>query len=223
MSKDKINSARAALLQVAEELNALHDQTDGQLATGTRRSSTEIPSTGSGTQESPDLSSFAEGPTRSIPSTSRWGPYNQGTPRSTSVSSAAISTYRKLFNYSGGKSSKGNRTKKDRIPTCSLKFLCMSSCSRDKPPLSIKERTALSNAGLGDSMITFNLEGDSAHLHEKLLERFPKLGTSGYQLLLYHRSGEDSAFCSINHPYTPKRLRSLLVNVKFISDLCKRI
>ena len=177
---------------------------------GTRRSSTEIPST----QESPDISTFTEGPTSSIPSTSRWGPYNQGTPRSTSVSSAAISTYCKLFNYSGGKSSKGKRTKKDRIPTCSLKFLCMSSCSRDKPPLSIKERTALSNAGLGDSMITFNLEGDSAHLHEKLLEKFPKLGTSGYQLLLYHHSGEDSAFCSINPPYTPKRLKELVGQCK---------
>jgi hypothetical protein len=70
----------------------------------------------------------------------------------TSVSSSALSSHRKLFNYSAGKAIKGKRTKKNHIPTCSLKFLCMSSCTRDRPPLSIKERTTLSNAGLGDTV-----------------------------------------------------------------------
>lgn len=151
----------------------------------------------------------------SIPSTSsRWGPKSQGTLKAVSVSSAALAAHCKLFNYSGGKVSKGKRAKKERKPTCSLKVLCMSSCSRDRPPVSVKEQTNLANAGLGDAVIVFNLDGDSAHLHEKLLEKFPKLGTAGYQLLLFHRNGEESAFCALKPPYTPRRLKELVGQCK---------
>jgi hypothetical protein len=59
-----------------------------------------------------------------------------------------------------------------------------------------------------------NLDGDSAHLHERLLEKFPKLGTAGYQLLLYHWSGEESTFCVLNPPYVPKRLKELVGQCK---------
>ncbi len=123
----------------------------------------------------------------------------------TSVSSAALSTHRKLFIYFGGKSSRGKRTKKDRIPTCSLIFLRMSSCSRDKPALSIKERTALSNAGLDDLVITFNLEGDSSRNWELLDINYSC--TIGVGKIY-------SAFCSINPPYTPKRLKELVGQCK---------
>ena len=69
---------------------------------GTRRSSTEIPST----QESPDISTFTEGPTSSVPSTSRWGPYNQGTPRSTHVSDSLKHVAYRVRQITGNRTNK---------------------------------------------------------------------------------------------------------------------
>ena len=59
------------------------------------------------------------------------------------------------------------------MSTCTLKFVCMSSHTPIKPPTSIKERAALSNAGRGDSVITFNMDGDSSHCHARIIEKFP--------------------------------------------------
>ena len=68
---------------------------------------------------------------------------------------------------------------------CSMKFMCMSTCDIEKPPTSIKDRTALSNAGLGDAVISFNSDEDSSHFHGKLLQKFQQLASSGYELPLF--------------------------------------
>ena len=46
-----------------------------------------------------------------------------------------------------------------------------------------------------------DLNGDSSHCHEKILEAFPKLAESGCDLQLYDRAGENSSFCVLKHPY----------------------
>ena len=79
-----------------------------------------------------------------------------------------IAEHRRLFNYAAARvtsSNKGKRARKHNVPTCSLTFMCMGKCNVDKPPTSVKERTTLCNAGLGDAVITFNIDGDSAHCH----------------------------------------------------------
>ena len=123
-----------------------------------------------------------------------------------------VAEHRRLFNYTGGKgkqSCKGNNKGKKYSSQCSIKFMCMSSCNVEKPPTSIKDRTTLSNAGLGDAVISFNSDGDNSHFHGKLLQKFPQLATSGYELLMYHRGGDESEFCPLKPPYTPKRLKEV--------------
>ena len=92
------------------------------------------------------------------------------------------------------------------MSTCTLKFVCMSSHTPVKPPTSIKARAALSNAGLGDLVITFNIDGDSSHCHARVIENFPKLTTTGYELLLYDR-GEFFLLCSKTSLYTKEAER----------------
>ena len=129
-----------------------------------------------------------------------------------------VEEHRRLFGYTGsgrGKYSAARRgkekskAKKQNGPTCTLKFVCLASCNAIKPPTSVKERAALSNAGLGDTSITFDVNGDSSHCHEKILESFPKLCESGYNLMLYDRAGENSSFCPLNHPYLPRKLKEV--------------
>ena len=80
-----------------------------------------------------------------------------------------------------------------------------------KPPTSIKERAALStDAGLGDSVITFNVDGDSSHCHARIIETFSKLTTTGYELLLYDIAGENSSFCPLKPPYIPRKLKEVV-------------
>lgn len=95
-----------------------------------------------------------------------------------------------------------------------MKFVCLSSVSADKPPTSVKERTILANLGLGDAIVTFNLDCDSLHFHDKKLEAFPKLNSTEYELFLYDRSGKNPSFCHLKHPYIPKKL-------KVVAEQCK--
>ena len=56
----------------------------------------------------------------------------------------------------------------------------------------------------------------------KLLEKFPQLATSGYELLMYHRGGDESAFCPLKSPYVPKRLKEVAGQCKiYIKPLQK--
>ena len=144
---------------------------------------------------------------------------SQNLPNSTWPSpNFAINEDRRLFGYTG--KGKGKQLKKEKsmnkrtVPMCTLKFVCLPSCCAEKPPTSVRERTALANAGLGDATITFNLDGDSMHLHEQLLKKFPKLSSAGYELMLYHRAGENSSFCILKPPYLPRKLKEVVGQCK---------
>ena len=69
----------------------------------------------------------------------------------------------------------------------------------------MKERTILANAGLGDSTILFDVDGRTSHCHEKILEAYPKLASTGYQLSLFDRSADVQSFCHLKPPYTFKK------------------
>ena len=74
-----------------------------------------------------------------------------------------------------------------------------------RTPRSVKERTQLANAGLGDTSIQFDLHGETLHCHERIIGSFPKLADVGYELLLFQR-GEGGGFYNLAPPpppYTP--------------------
>ena len=132
----------------------------------------------------------------SEPSTSQTS-VTANVPRQRMGGDIKVDEHRQLFVYSGrGKYSekrgKGKATaKKQSGQTCTLKFVCLTNCNANKPPTSVKERAALSNAELRDTTITFDVHGDSYYCHEKILETFPKLRESGYNLMLYDRTGRE--------------------------------
>ena len=165
----------------------------------------------------------------SEPSTSQTN-VTASVPRQRMGGDIKVDEHRRLFGYSGrGKYSekrgKGKATaKKQSGQTCTLKFVCLANCNATKPPTSVKERAALSNAGLGDTTITFDVDGDSYYCHEKILETFPKLCESGYNLMLYDRAGENSSFCILNHPYLPRKLKEVAGQCKiYIKPLQKNL
>lgn len=135
-----------------------------------------------------------------------------------------VSEHRRLFGYAakGKQPKRGKSVSKQKVPTCSLKFVCLASVNAIKPPTTVKERTMLSNAGLGDSTVTFHVDGNSTHFHDKILEAFPKLSSAGYELLLYDRSGENSSFYHLKPPYVPKKLKEVAGQCKiYIKPLQK--
>lgn len=135
---------------------------------------------------------------------------------------ASAQEHRRLFNY---KTSYANTKKKSKrpAPTCTLKFLCMAKCDSVKPPLTVMERTQLVNAGLGDCSIQFDRSQSTLQCHERIIQTFPKLGTVGYELLLYQR-GKDCGFYHVAPPHTPKRLKDACGNSKiYIRPLQKDI
>ena len=102
---------------------------------------------------------------------------SQNLPNSTWPSpNFAINEHRRLFGYTG--KGKGKQLKKEKsmnkrtVPMCTLKFVWLASCYGEKPPTSVRERTALANAGLGDATITFNLDGDSIICMNSYLRNF---------------------------------------------------
>ena len=165
------------------------------------------------------------------PSTSHTGTSTTvNVPRPRIPGNIQVDEHRRLFGYSGrGKYSAARRgkekanAKKQNGPTCTLKFVCLASCNAIKPPTSVKERAALSNAGLGDTTITFDVNGDSSHCHEKILESFPTFSfESGYNLMLYDRAGENSLFCLLNHPYLSRKLREVAGQCKIYIRLLQK-
>ena len=124
-----------------------------------------------------------------------------------SVGNAQVNEHRKLFGCKKGKQPKRGKSvvKQQRVQTCSLKFVCLASGSSSKPPTSVKERTMLANVGLGDSTILFDLDGSTSHCHEKILEAYPKLASTGYELL-FDRSADVQSFCHLKPPYLPKEV-----------------
>ena len=100
------------------------------------------------------------------------------------------------------------------MKTCSLKFVCLASKTADGPPSTVKQRTVLSNAGLGDASISFPMDGSA--VYDGILERFPKLSSvGGFDLLLFQRgSGKDAGFHRILPPNTAEHLKELCGQAK---------
>ena len=125
--------------------------------------------------------------------------------------------HRRLFSFGGrnvlctnGKSNKG----KERKPTCTLKFVALSEMATSKPPSKIRDKTALFlNAGLGKASIQFFLDMSRLECHDKILERFPKLKETGYEILLFQR-GDDSGFVNIGGPQTARWLKDAVGSAK---------
>lgn len=123
----------------------------------------------------------------------------------------------RLLNY---RSTAGaNISKKSKwLPTCTLKFLCLTKRDALKPPVNIKETPQLINAGLGDSSIQFPLNLGTLQCHET----FKKLNTVGYELLLYQRGADNGFYHQLSHiPQGGWRMPAEMQ--RSTSDHCRRI
>ena len=129
-----------------------------------------------------------------------------------SRASKNIEEHRKLFarypqaRY-GAKVDRSKRGKDPRrVPTCTLKFVCLSQMNATKPPSNVKERTILMNAGLGETSMQFQADCNPMQCHEAILKTFPQLAEVGYNICLYQR-GEEGGFYKIDPPYSARRLK----------------
>ena len=90
-----------------------------------------------------------------------------------------------------------------------------------RAPSTVRERTLLTKAGLGEKAIQLFADASPVECHDTILEHFPKLAETGYEMLLYQR-GVEGGFFAIDQPYTPKRLKEAAGNVKiFVRPLQK--
>ncbi len=88
----------------------------------------------------------------------------------------------------------------------------MSASKAETPPPSVKERTKLCNAALGDRSIKLQLNDDATYLYEKVIECYPKLfDAGGFESLLFQRgNGEYGGFHVISPPHTSSHLKRCL-------------
>ena len=156
------------------------------------------------------------------------------TSSSSSTASNAASEHRRLFNFGKNRhlvtktkgKSKQSVKGKGKQPATKLKFVCLADTSTNCPPSSVKEKTDLCNAGLGDTTILLELNDSSVYLHEEVLKTFPKLGdTGGYELLLHQRGGgENGGFHVIKPPLCSLRLKDVCGKAKiYIRPLQRNI
>ena len=141
---------------------------------------------------------------------------------------SAISEHRRLFSFGKRRQlpSKQKGNKKIKNQSCTLKFVCLSSTKAEIPPSSVKERTELCNAGLGDSSIKLELNDDRTYLYEKVMECYPKLfDAGGFEFLLFQRGGgEDGGIHVISPPHTSSHLKDICSQAKiYIRPLQKDI
>ena len=116
---------------------------------------------------------------------------------------------------------KGKGVGKGRIPTCTLKFVCLAEMDASTAPSTVRERTMLSKAGLGEKAIQLFADASPVECHDRILEHFPKLAETGYEMLLYQR-GVEGGFFAIDQPYSPKRLKDAACSAKiFLRPLQK--
>ena len=151
-----------------------------------------------------------------VPSNSRSSSTPPHIPVQISSTQRSISEHRRLFSMppcTSGRKAKGKKTGKERRLSCTLKFYALSKMDTSKPPLQVRERTMLRNAGLGESTIQLFLDMNSVQCHQCIIERFPKLSECGYEMLLYQR-GESAGFIKIEGSYTPMSLKDAAGNAK---------
>jgi len=78
------------------------------------------------------------------------------------------------------------------------------------PPTQIVERAAHANSDLGPGTIVFDADGNSSHFHQKIMDKFPALESSGgYELLLYQRGGQEKGFDKLEPPFTHGRVKEV--------------
>ena len=82
-----------------------------------------------------------------------------------------------------------------------------------RPPTTVKERTALSNSCLGAKSITF-VENKS--VYDTIYEHYPQLSdVGGFDFIWNQRGGgSDSGFHVINPPHTPCQLKDVCGQAK---------
>lgn len=142
--------------------------------------------------------------------------------------------HRRVFNYTSRvgstflpvqQPSPSRHTVRRKIPTCTIKFVCLNNVGATKPPGTVAEKTALANSGLGPGIVSFAADGKANHLHQKLLEKFPALSSGGgYELLLYQRGGLQHGFHKISPPYTPARIKEVAAQARvYIRPLQKNL
>ena len=143
------------------------------------------------------------------------GPSGLNQLNSSTATSTSAQEHRRLFAPRRNPSVRGSsgRGKGKRIPTCTLKFFCLSRVNASKPPTGVRERTLLLNAGLGDASIQFRMDCNNMESHQEIVSRFPKLLETGYEILLYQR-GEDAGFYNIPLPHTLQCMREAAGSAK---------
>ena len=71
----------------------------------------------------------------------------------------------------------------------------MANMDARKAPSTVREWTMLSNADLGENAIQLYSDASPVECHDRILEHFPKLPKTGYEVLLYQRGAEGGFFC----------------------------
>ena len=99
------------------------------------------------------------------------GPSGLNQLNSSTATSTSAQEHRRLFAPRRNPSVRGNsgRGKGKRIPTCTLKFFCLSRVNASKPPTGVRERTLLLNAGLGDASIQFRMDCSNMESHQEIV------------------------------------------------------
>ena len=93
------------------------------------------------------------------------------------------SSGQKSFAHSGKRKRAGYIAGGNKAPyyvrnTWTHVFVCLSSTTADRIP-DAHEKIDLALAGLGEKKVEFDKNGDSSHVHEKLMKEFAKLGHGG--------------------------------------------
>lgn len=157
----------------------------------------------------------------------------------TPTSSSALEEHRRLFGYRPpaatsrsrqshvSRAASANYTSVRNITTPYSKkilkkntftkaFVCLSKVNQRSPP-NAAERIRLSLAGLGEQKVTFLKNGNSSHVHEKLLETFPSLLAGGGYEILRTSDGNSKILIDVPCPpmgYDVNFLRSALGQAK---------
>ncbi len=145
--------------------------------------------------------------------------------------SSVLDEHRRIFGFRpsvGGSQRQRNAARAVSVParprqttfspknTWTKVFVCLAKKSRTTVP-SAAEKIALSCSGLGEQKIIFHKDGNSAHVHSKIMETFPALDNSGGYDILRSSEGRTKNLMEIPAPpsgYSVAFLRSTLSQAK---------
>lgn len=178
-TKDIIKSCAENLLRAVQHLQ----NNSGAAQTSTSSTSTSITTQSNNTSQT----NMVQTPTSTIPSTQA------------SVSSTIQGEYRSLFSFRppSNRGSSATPAPKRRTTTSSTgkrayfpvrntwtrTFLCLNKTNTSKIPTA-SEKASMALSGLQEKSITFNKDGNSAHVHKEIMTAFPQLqDAGGYEIL----------------------------------------